>query len=83
MRRIEDQTHETTTNGASDGNSHDPSKQQKTDTLEVDSLKRSVAQTDTDGGTSNAHRGGDGQGVLGEDQDGNGSAHLHGGSTGR
>lgn len=81
VRGINEKTHQTSTNGASDGDGHDPGKQQEADTLEVDSLQGTVAETDADGGTGDTHGGGDGEGVLGEDEDGEGGAHLHGGTT--
>lgn len=81
MRSVNKQTHQATTNGAGDGNGHDPGEKEEAHTLEVDSLEGTVAETDADGGTGDTHGGGDGEGVLGEDEDGEGSAHLHGGTT--
>ena len=81
MRSVNEETHQATTKGAGDGNGHDPGEEEEADTLEVDSLEGTVAETDADGGTGDTHGGGDGEGVLGEDQDGDGGAHLHGGTT--
>lgn len=78
MRRINDETHQTPTNGASNGNGHDPGEEQEANTLEVDCPQITIAQTDTDGGTSDTHGCGDGQGELGEDEDGDGGTHFHG-----
>lgn len=78
---IEEQTHQTSTESASDRDSHDPRKQQKTNTLEVNSLEGSVAETDANGGTSDTHRGRDREGVLREYKDSDGSTHFHGGTT--
>ena len=84
MRSVEDDAHQQSTQQTGDGNSHDPSEPQEPDSVEVDGFQRSVAETDTDRGTGNAHRGGYGQRVLREDEDGQGSAHLHRrSSTGR
>lgn len=81
VRGVNEETHQTSTKGAGDGNGHDPGEQQETDTLEVDSLQGTVAETDADGGTGDTHGGGDGEGVLGEDEDGEGGTHFHGGTT--
>jgi hypothetical protein len=78
---IKEQTHQTSTDSTSDRNSHDPGKQQETNTLEVNGLERSVAETDTDSGTSDTHRGRDREGVLREHKDSDGSTHFHGGTT--
>lgn len=82
MGGVQDQTHQASTNGTSNGNGHDPSGQQKANTLPVDSLVSSVAQSNTDGSASDAHGGGNGQGVLRENQNCEGSTHLHGGTAG-
>lgn len=81
VRRIKDQTHQTATKGTGNGDGHDPGKEQETDTLEVDCLQATVAQTDADGGTGDTHGCGDGERVLGEDEDGDGGAEFHGGAT--
>lgn len=83
MRRVEDQRHEDTANGSGDGDGHDPGEDEETDTLEVDGLEGAVAQADTDGGARDAHGGRDGEGVLREDEHGDGGAHLHGRATRR
>lgn len=77
VRSVEDDAHGQTTNGASDGNGHDPREDEETNSLPVDSLDGSVAETDTNGGTGDAHGGGDGERVLGEDQDSKGGTHFH------
>jgi hypothetical protein len=81
VRSIKEQTHQASTESTGDRDSHDPGKQQETNTLEVNSLEGSVAETDTDGGTGDTHRGRDREGVLREYKDGKGSTHLHGGTT--
>jgi hypothetical protein len=58
-----------------------PGEEQETNTLPVDSLEGSVAETDTDGGTGDTHGGGHWQLVLREDEDGDGGTHFHGGTT--
>ena len=57
--------------------------QQKTNTAPVDGLEWAVAETDTDGGSSDTHGGWDGQLVLREDEDSDGSTQFHGGTTRR
>jgi hypothetical protein len=78
VRGIEDQAHENTTDGTGDGDGSDPGEKEETNSLEVDCLDGTVAETDTDSGTSNAHGGGNWKGVLREDKDSDSSAHLHG-----
>ncbi len=80
---VEDDTHGKTTNGTGDGNGHDPGEDKETNSLPVDSLDSPVAETDTDGSTSDAHGCRDRERVLGEDQDGEGSTHLHRATTRR
>lgn len=75
---VEDDSHGQTTDGTGDGDGHDPGEDEETDSLPVDGLDGAVAETDTDGGTSDAHGGRDGERVLREDQDGESSTHLHG-----
>lgn len=81
MRCVKEETHEDAAQRAGDGDSHDPGHDEQADTLEVDSLERAIAQADSNGGAGDAHRCGDGEGELREDQDGDGSAHLHGATT--
>jgi hypothetical protein len=75
---VEDDGHGDTTDGTGDGDGHDPREDKEADTLPVDGLDGAVAETDTNGSTSNAHGGGDGQGVLREDEDGERGTHFHG-----
>jgi hypothetical protein len=77
VRGVEDDGHGETTDGTSNGNGHDPGEDEETNTLPVDGLDGSVAKADTDGRTSDTHGGGDGKGVLREDQDGESGTHLH------
>lgn len=81
MRSIENQSHDDTCEGTSNWDGHDPGKDKETDSLPVDSLVGSVAKTDTDGGTGDAHRGGDWEGKLGEDEDGDSGSHFHGATS--
>jgi hypothetical protein len=74
---VQEETHEASRKSTSNGNGHDPGEEEETNTLEVDSLDSTVAKTDTNGSTSDAHRGGDGKLVLGEDKDGDGGTQLH------
>jgi hypothetical protein len=78
MRSIEDDSHGKTTNGTSNGNCHDPREDQETNSLPVDSLVGAVAETNTDRGAGNAHRGGHRKGILREDEDGKRGTHFHG-----
>lgn len=79
---VKSKSHKATTNQTRDGDGDDPREEQETNTLPVDSLEGTVAKTDTNGGTSDAHGCGDGELVLGEDEGGDGGAHLHGRTTG-
>jgi len=81
-RSVESQSHENASDQAGDGDSHNPGEEQEAHTLPVDSLEGAVAQADTDGRAGDAHRGGHGQLVLGEYEDGDCGSHLHGGTTG-
>lgn len=81
MRGVQQDAHQAATNETGDGDGHDPGEDQETDSLPVDSLEGTVAETDTDSGASNAHGGGDGQLELREQKNGNGGTHLHGRTT--
>lgn len=81
MRRVQRQTHQTPTDQTGNRHGHDPGEEKEADTLPVDSLEGTVAQTDTDGGAGDAHGGRHGQGVLREDEDGDGGAQFHGRTT--
>jgi hypothetical protein len=78
MGSVEDDGHGNTTDGSSDGDGHDPREDEETDSLPVDGLDGAIAETDTDGGTGDAHGGGDGEGVLRKDEDGKRGTHFHG-----
>lgn len=81
MRSVDHESHQATSNETGDGDGHDPGEEQETDSLPVDGLVGSVAETDTDGSTCNAHGCRDGELVLREDEDSDGGTHFHGGST--
>jgi hypothetical protein len=83
VRSVEDNAHGKTTDGTGDGDGHDPREDKETNTLPVDSLDGTVAETDTDGGTSDAHGRRYRERVLREDEDGEGSTHFHGATTRR
>lgn len=51
--------------------------------MPVDGLEGTVAETDTDGGASDAHTRRDRELVLGEDEDSDSGTHLHGATTRR
>jgi hypothetical protein len=82
-RGVERDAHENATDETSDGDSHDPGEEQETDTLPVDSLEGTVTQADANSRASNAHGGRHWQLVLGEDENGDGGTHLHGGTARR
>jgi hypothetical protein len=81
VRGVEQDGHHAATNEAGNGDGHDPGEDQEADSRPVDGLVGTVAQTDTDGGTSDAHGRRDGQLELREEQDGDGGTHLHGRAT--
>lgn len=80
MRRVEDDAHEHASNRARDGDRHEPGKDQEPHTLEVDRFDSAVAKTDSDRRARDAHGRADGEGILREEQDGDGGAHFHGGA---
>ena len=82
VRSVEGKTHQAATNETSNWDSHDPREEQKSHSLPVDGLEGSIAETDTDSRTSDTHGCRDWELVLREDEDGDGGAHLHGGTTG-
>ena len=61
---IEYNTHEYSSDSASDGDCGDPGEEEKANTLEVDGLQGAVAEADTDGSAGDAHRGRDGKLIL-------------------
>jgi hypothetical protein len=77
VRSVEDNAHGQTTNSTGDRDGHDPGEDEETNSLPVDSLDGSVAETDTNGSTSDAHGSRDRERVLREDQDGESGTHLH------
>lgn len=81
MGGIEGKGSKAATNKTSNRDGHDPREDEETDSLPVDGLEGAVAETDTDGRASDAHGSGNGQLVLGEDENGDGGSHLHGGAT--
>lgn len=80
-RRVHGKSHKSTANKTCNWDGHDPGEEQKANTLPVDSLVGTIAQSDSNGSTSDAHGGGDRKLVLGEDEDGNSGTHLHRRST--
>ena len=77
VRSIKEETHEDTTERTSDRNGSDPGDDQETDSLEVNGFDGAVAESDSNGRTGDTHGGGDWEGELGEDEDGDGCAHFH------
>lgn len=80
-RSVESKTHKTTTDETGNGNGHNPREEEEANSLPVDGPEGAIAKTDTNGGTSDAHGGGDGERVLGEDENGDGGTHLHRGTS--
>lgn len=78
MRSIKEQAHNNAAEGAGDGNCKDPCEEQKTNSLEINCFQCTVAETDADGSTSDAHGGRDRERELRECKDGDGGTHLHG-----
>lgn len=83
VRCVEEETHKHTAESTCNRDRHDPCSDEQADTLPVDSLVSAVAETDTDGGTGDAHRGRNGEGELGKDEDGDRGAHFHAAAAGR
>jgi len=81
MRSVDSQAHETATNQPGNRNRHDPRKEQQTNSLPVDGLEGTVAETNTHRGARDAHGRRHGQGVLRKDENGDGGAQLHGRAT--
>lgn len=77
MRCIQEQARKDTTNRPCNRNRHEPGEHEQAHSLPVHSPESAVAETDTDGGTGDAHGGGDGERVLAEDVHGDGSANFH------
>jgi hypothetical protein len=57
--------------------------EQKGHTLKVDGLESAVAETNTHGGTGNAHRGRDGERVMRKDKNRESGTHFHRAATAR
>ena len=77
VRSVEDNAHEYSSEGAGNRDGEDPREDKEADSLPVDSLQGAVAETNTDSGTSDAHGGRHWKRELREDEDRDGSAHLH------
>jgi len=82
MGSVEEESHEHARERTGNRDSSDPRKCQETDSVEVDGLEGTVAESDTDGSTSDTHGGRDGEGVLRKDEDGQGGTHFHGTTSG-
>jgi hypothetical protein len=81
VRSIEEETHGNSTNETGNGDSHDPREEQEANSLPVNSPEGTIAKTNANSGTGDTHGSRDGKLILGEDEDGDGSTHLHGGTT--
>ena len=78
MRSIKSQGHEASADETGNGNSHDPGEEQEAESLPVDGLEGTVAETNTNSCAGDAHGSRDGESILREDEDGDGGTHLHG-----
>lgn len=82
VRSVKNNAHDDTGKGTSNWDGSNPGDHEEGDSLEVNSLEGTVAETDTDGGTSDAHGGGDRKRVLREEEDGDSGTHFHGAASG-
>lgn len=57
VRRIEEESHQTTSKCIGNRKRHDSSQKQETNALEIDGLEGAVAETDANGGARDAHGG--------------------------
>ena len=83
VRGVEGKADQAATDETGDGDGHDPGEDEEADSLPVDGAESAVAETDTDGGTSDAHGSRDGERVLGEEEDSDSGTHLHRAATRR
>lgn len=67
MRSVEQQAHKNTSKSTCDGDGGDPSREKEANSLPVDCFEGTVAKTDANGSTCDAHRCRDGKGILRED----------------
>lgn len=81
MGSVKNNAHNDTGKGTSNWDGKDPGNHEEGDSLEVNGLEGTIAETDTDGGTSNAHGGGDWKRVLREEEDGDSGTHFHGAAS--
>lgn len=81
MRSVEDNTHGASRSNADDWDSQHPSEDDPPKMLPVERLDVTIAKGNTKGTTSYAHSGGDGDGVLGGEEDCDSRAQLHTVST--
>lgn len=82
MRRVERHNHEQTRDQTSTRQGDDPTAEDETDLLPVDSLEVEVAERNTNGGTSQTLCSGDGESEAGSEKDSDGGTELHGETTG-
>lgn len=78
MGGVKGNSHDDTSESSGNGDGHEPAEAQESNTLPVDCPVVAVAETDANSRTSDTHRRGDRERVLGEDEDGNGGAKFHG-----
>ena len=82
VRSVENDAHKTTTGDRGDGDRKDPAQEDPAKCPPVDSLPAARDESDTGGGTHDAHGGGDWEGVLRGKQDSDGRSKLHGETSG-
>lgn len=78
MRSVEENTHQAPAKSGDNRDSSDPSNIDPTNGPPVGSPKVTVAKRDANGGTSDAHRGGDGDTELRGKDDGDRGRKFHG-----
>lgn len=83
MGRVKRHNHKKTGNKTSTRQGNDPSGEDEADLLPVDSLEVEVAERNSNGGTSETLRGGDGESETRGEENGDGGAELHAETTGR
>lgn len=81
-RSVDDDAHEAARDDTSDGEGDEPAEVDPADHAPVDGAPGARAETDTDGGTSDALGGRDGKLEAGGKDDSDGRAKLHGETTG-
>lgn len=83
MGSVKEDAHETTREGSGDRDGHDPAHENPSDSSPVGRADITVAKRNANGGTDDAHGGGDGDAKLSGQDDGDGRGEFHGETAGR